>query len=67
VIDTELEWVRASRCYGHGDCVELAIDGHVVLIRDSKNPDGAHLRFTRAEFAAFIDGARRGEFDRLLN
>ena len=61
------EWRRASRCYGHGDCVELAADGHVVAMRDSKNPDGAHLRFTRAEFAAFIDGARRGEFDHLLD
>jgi hypothetical protein len=49
--------------YGNS-CVELA-DGGVVM-RDSKDSDGARLYFTRGELAAFFDGVRRGEFDHLL-
>jgi hypothetical protein len=36
-----------------------------VFLRDSKDPHGAVLRFTRAEIAAFLDGAKSGEFDDL--
>lgn len=59
-----LVWIKASRSYGIGECVELAADGDVIRLRDSKDP-ALHLRFTRAEIAAFLDGARRGEFDHL--
>jgi hypothetical protein len=62
-----LDWIKASRSYGLGDCVELATDGDMIALRDSKNPAQPHLRFTRSEMAAFIDGARRGEFDHLLD
>jgi Domain of unknown function (DUF397) len=48
-----------------GACVELAIDGESVLLRDSKNPS-IQLRYTQLEIDAFIDGAKRGEFDHLL-
>ncbi|HTS95063.1 MAG TPA: DUF397 domain-containing protein [Streptosporangiaceae bacterium] len=34
-------------------------------IRDSKNPDGSVLYYTPFEFHAFLDGARKGEFDDL--
>nr|WP_269810904.1 DUF397 domain-containing protein [Kineosporia rhizophila] len=34
-----------------------------VLLRDSKNPDVAPFAFTRAEWEAFVGGARDGEFD----
>jgi Domain of unknown function (DUF397) len=41
--------------------VEVAsIDGGVA-IRDSKQPDGPILRFTRAEWDAFVAGVRAGE------
>jgi hypothetical protein len=36
-----------------------------VQIRDSKNPDGAVLTFGGAQIAAWLEGARRGEFDAL--
>ncbi|MHA6625744.1 DUF397 domain-containing protein [Pseudonocardia sichuanensis] len=62
----QLDWVKASRSYGHGDCVELAPAGDMIALRDSKRPEAPHLLFTRAEMAAFLDGARRGEFDHLL-
>jgi hypothetical protein len=61
-----LDWIKASRSYGHGECVELAADGNAIRLRDSKDPS-VHLRFTRRELAAFLDGARRGEFDHLLS
>jgi hypothetical protein len=38
----------------------------MILVRDSKSPETAALRYTRAEFAAFIDGAKAGEFDDLI-
>jgi Domain of unknown function (DUF397) len=61
-----LHWIKASRSYGNGECVELAADGEMIALRDSKNPAVPYFRFTRSEMAAFLDGARRGEFDHLL-
>lgn len=50
----------------HGNCVEMAAlpDGDVA-VRDSKHPERGHLVFTRAEIAAWLDGARAGEFEDL--
>lgn len=64
--DGEHQWVRASRCYGHGDCVEIAPDGREIIMRDSKNPHGPQLRFSRSGIADLIELARRGEFNHLL-
>jgi len=36
-------------------------------VRDSKDPDGPVPRFTPSELAAWLDGARKHEFDRLLD
>jgi Domain of unknown function (DUF397) len=33
-------------------------------VRDSKDPAGGVLVFTRAEWLAFLGGAKDGEFDR---
>lgn len=58
----EVAWTRSSRC-DNGACVEVANhDGGDVLVRDGKNPDGPVLRFTSAEWAAFLAGVRDGEF-----
>lgn len=35
----------------------------VVAVRDSKDPDGPKLLFTRDEWKAFVGGVRAGEFD----
>ena len=50
--------------YANGNCLEVASlpDGEIG-VRDSKDPDGAVLRFTRDEWHAFLGGARKGEFD----
>jgi hypothetical protein len=44
---------------GGGDCVEVAssLPG-VVAVRDSKNPDGPILTFSRDEWASFITRLR---------
>lgn len=62
--DLELEWIKSvvSGSQG-GNCVEVAFANDEVLVRDSKNPAGPVLRFNSAEWAAFVAGARDGEFD----
>lgn len=60
-----LRWVKASRSLAANACVELAISGDAIVLRDSKNP-GLHLTYTHAEIDAFLHGAKRGEFDHLL-
>ena len=58
-------WHKSTRSGGNGgDCVEVAgnLPG-IVALRDTKDPDGTILVFTHAEWSAFIDGVRAGEFD----
>jgi hypothetical protein len=38
----------------------------MILLRDSKHPAAPPFRYTMREMAAFIDGAKKGEFDHLL-
>ncbi len=57
-------WTKSSYSGGNNGCVEFAIDGDDILVRDSKNPDGGTLRFYRREIDAFLKGAKDGEFDR---
>ena len=57
-------WRKSVRSGASGACVEVrAVDG-AVLMRDSKDPTGPQLTFTRAAWAAFIAGVARGELDR---
>jgi hypothetical protein len=45
-----------------GGCVEVArVD--LAGVRDSADPEGPVLWFTLGEWAAFLAGARAGEFD----
>ena len=59
---TGARWIKSGRSGNGGNCVEVALLGDGVAVRDSKDPDGPVLRFTRAEWAAFTDGVRAGEF-----
>jgi Domain of unknown function (DUF397) len=43
-------------------CVEVARTGEDILVRDSKDPS-AVLRFSSAEWQAFIEGVKAQEFD----
>lgn len=57
-------WAKSSLSYASGDCVEVADDlpGGFVGVRNSRDPLGPVLRFTRAEWDAFLGGVHRGEF-----
>lgn len=55
-------WRRAGAC-AESSCVEVAGLGGEIGVRDSKRPDVAPLVFSRAEWLAFVDGVRRGDFD----
>jgi len=59
-----LAWRKSSYSTDGGECVETAVllDRRIAL-RDSKQPDGAILLYTPAEWSAFIQGAKAGEFD----
>ena len=63
--ESELEWIKASSSWGVDACVEFAADGDLVAVRHSRNPQVV-IHFSPAEFAAFLQGARDGEFDHLL-
>ncbi|MET9531296.1 MULTISPECIES: DUF397 domain-containing protein [unclassified Streptomyces] len=59
-------WTKSRHSAPGGNCVEVAAlpDGSVAL-RNSRHPQGPALVYTRAEIAAFIAGAKDGEFDAL--
>ena len=57
---------KSSRSNGNGgsNCVQVAfLDTGQVAVRHSKDTQRAPLLFTAAEWNAFIDGAKHGEFD----
>ena len=56
-----VQWRRANDCTG-SNCLEVAKDGELYLVRDSKNPDGAPIRLTEAEWQAFVAGVKAGDF-----
>ena len=58
----DIAW-RKSTTSGTGDCVEIAFTAGAVLVRNSQDPLGPALSFSRSEWTAFLAGAQRGEFN----
>ncbi len=56
-------WQKSSYCSEQNGCVEVAQVGDSYAVRDRKNPQTAVLVFDRAEWMAFINGVKAGEFD----
>jgi hypothetical protein len=54
-------WLSGKACDA-GTCVEVAALGETVMIRSSVAPESA-LTITRAEWQAFLSGAKEGLFD----
>ena len=64
---TDTPWVKASASNDQGVCVEQRRHAGMIEVRDTKdNGQGPILQFTPAEFAAWLDGAKKGEFDHLI-
>ena len=56
-------WIKSSHSYSNGNCVEAAaLPGGTVAVRDSKNPHGPVLTLTAAQWRAFTQGIRAGDF-----
>ncbi|MFK0246998.1 DUF397 domain-containing protein [Amycolatopsis azurea] len=64
-------WIRANatfrksnRCQ-EGKCVEVA-KTEIIGVRNSGDPEGPLVFFTRAEWEAFAAGMFAGDFDHIL-
>jgi len=56
-------WRKSSRSTDTANCVEMALTGTAVAVRDSKQPTGATLTLTPRAWATFTTALRNGEFD----
>ena len=61
-----LAWRKSAASNPSGNCVELADrrDGSVAM-RNSRDPQGPRLVFSRRELGEFLAAVRRGEFEDL--
>ena len=58
------KWITATKSNGSGNCVEVRLTDDTVEVRDSKQDGQGPIQiYTYAEWDAFIDGAKKGEFD----
>lgn len=64
--EQDLDWIKSSASISSGACVELAADQDSVHLRHSRQPE-LEIHYSRAEMAAFFEGVRNHEFDRLLD
>jgi hypothetical protein len=66
-MDNDSGWMMSSRSTGNGgSCVEARREAGLIEVRNSKDPGAGTVRFTTEEWDSFLDGAKKGEFDRLL-
>jgi hypothetical protein len=63
-----LVWQKSRRSNPSGNCVEMAeLPDGGIAIRNSRDPQGPVLVYSRAEIEAFIEGAKDGDFDHLIS
>ena len=52
------QWTKSSYSGNSGNCVEVARLSTGVAVRDSKDPNGPVLIYTRDEWRGFVQGIR---------
>lgn len=62
----DIPWRTAVKS-GWANCIKVARRAGVIVVGDTKQPDGPVLCYTIQEWDAFLDGAKKGEFDDFLN
>lgn len=63
VADGPTSWRKSGHCESQA-CVEVAMDGARVAIRDSTSPEGPFIEITATAWKAFCAGLRAGDFSR---
>ncbi|HEY8987280.1 MAG TPA: DUF397 domain-containing protein [Streptomyces sp.] len=62
----KIDWQKSSfSTDSEGNCLEVATQGGEILVRESDSPD-VIVKTSRAKLAAFLAGAKAGEFDHLI-
>ncbi|MFD5470253.1 DUF397 domain-containing protein [Streptomyces sp. NPDC127105] len=60
---SELAWFKSSYSGGNAtECIEAAFVPSGVLVRDSKQPEHAHLTMSAGAWTGFVAGARHTQF-----
>jgi Domain of unknown function (DUF397) len=64
---SHVSWFKSQHSNPSGNCVEVAcLPSGEIAMRNSRFPGGPVLLYTQAEIAAFLQGAKDGEFDGLV-
>ncbi len=59
-----LEWRKAQRSMGNGECVEVVVPANgSIFIRDSTDRYGPVMQYSARSWRMFIGDAKEGQFD----
>lgn len=61
----DVAWRTPLRC-DSGACVQVAESDQMILVGDSKAPQGPALSYSKTEFREFILSAKSGYYDDLI-